>query len=322
MAFGVRAILQKRSSVGLPPPDYSKPTAEVYKELTSQLITMTGSFELLVLAALESFSGQPSWIPDWSCNFHQRWPDLEVHISDFYEFRSEREMKRARKSTRQVWQGIIEPTSTILYVEARRLCSVTSLFAFEVAQNSTFDVADPIHRQNLDVMINLHRLYTGMRSFPRFLSRLFRITWPQVLGSARLASWAHFITSHQEHRADDIALLLQNKDTATFRFNLFQRTAVRNICATHTEICNLVANVGRVAFTGDGQRPGIGLCSQKAQAGDCVMFVRGASLPLILRQHHPEKHFKLVSPAVFADEGFNYAKAKGESGDYEEIALN
>jgi hypothetical protein len=52
------------------------------------------------------------------------------------------------------------------------------------------------------------------------------------------------------------------------------------------------------------------------------MFIRGASLPLILRQHQAEKHFKLVSPAVFADESFNYAKAKGESGDYKEIALS
>ena len=84
MAFGVRAVLQKRSSLNLPAPDYSVSIGKVYKELSMQLIETCGSLHLLVFAALKSFPDQPSWIPDWSCSFSDYWPELEVDINGFH----------------------------------------------------------------------------------------------------------------------------------------------------------------------------------------------------------------------------------------------
>jgi hypothetical protein len=65
-AFGIQATLKILLPHTLPPPDYTRPLGQVYKESAVQIIQATNSLRLLLVAAENGFPGQQSWVPDWS----------------------------------------------------------------------------------------------------------------------------------------------------------------------------------------------------------------------------------------------------------------
>jgi hypothetical protein len=65
MAYGMWAVLQRQGATGLPRPDYSSSTAELYRIFTLNLIKTTQSLTPLLLAAVKNVTG-PSWVPDWN----------------------------------------------------------------------------------------------------------------------------------------------------------------------------------------------------------------------------------------------------------------
>ncbi|RDL33032.1 uncharacterized protein BP5553_08471 [Venustampulla echinocandica] len=333
MAFGVRTVLQKRSNLNLPAPDYSVSTGQVYKELSIHLIEICGSLHLLVFAALKSFPDQPSWVPDWSCSLYDFWPGLEVDITDFYEYRSERESKLAQNARTIPVPRFRFSTlnDRILIACGRHLCTISTLFEFHLAQDSCWGTVDQPNWENLQTILELHKHHTGSGNFADFLSRLFRIKWPPSLSSSRLLHWMHFLESHRDKDLANAFTILQRSDSISFLsfpsrygagLKILQKTTYRDIWATHVEISNTIARLSRVAFAGDHKE--IGLCLRSAQIGDCVKFIPGAPLPVVLCQSNCDGLSILVSPAVFADEEFNVAKASGMGNglEYEDIILS
>jgi hypothetical protein len=333
MAFGIRAVLQKRSSLNLPAPDYSVSIGKVYKELSMQLIEICGSLHLLVFAALKSFPDQPSWVPDWSCTFSDYWPELEVDVNGFHEYRSERESKLAQNSMRTPSPHFRFSTScdNILIVRGRHLCTITALFEFHLAQDGHCRTVDQPQRGNLETILKLHKLHTGSQNFADFISRLFRIEWPTSLNPSRLSHWTHFLESHRGKGLCSVFTILQSSDSICFLsfpgrygagLKILQKTAYQDIWATNVEISNIIARLRRVAFAGDHKE--IGLCLRSAEIGDCVKYIPGAPLPVLLRRQNYGGLSILVSPAIFADEDLNVATASGMGNklDYEDINLS
>lgn len=78
-AFGLHNVLQNLLKDPIPLPDYSKTTGQIYKELSIHLIKATGLLHLLLPAAINSFSGQPSWVPDWSQSPPKGWRDSQLY---------------------------------------------------------------------------------------------------------------------------------------------------------------------------------------------------------------------------------------------------
>lgn len=77
--FGIRSLMQALSSETLPQLDYASPLGDVYRDLTIQLLRLTGSAEILLAAMKSNVAGQPSWTVDWSrrgpLRIHKKWWD-------------------------------------------------------------------------------------------------------------------------------------------------------------------------------------------------------------------------------------------------------
>ncbi|KAJ4297511.1 hypothetical protein N0V90_005403 [Kalmusia sp. IMI 367209] len=67
MSFGLQPILQRLpTATDIPNVDYKLSKAEVYQQLTKQLLSKTNTLDILSLAAQEHCEGAPSWVPDYS----------------------------------------------------------------------------------------------------------------------------------------------------------------------------------------------------------------------------------------------------------------
>ncbi|KAL8923364.1 MAG: hypothetical protein Q9208_004634 [Pyrenodesmia sp. 3 TL-2023] len=58
--FGIRSLMQALSLEALPQLDYASPLGEVYEDLTIELLRLTGSPEILLIAMKSNVAGQPS----------------------------------------------------------------------------------------------------------------------------------------------------------------------------------------------------------------------------------------------------------------------
>ncbi|KAL8672259.1 MAG: hypothetical protein Q9168_003259 [Polycauliona sp. 1 TL-2023] len=64
--FGLRNLMQALSPEKLTQLDYSTSLGDVYKDVTIQMLRLTGSAEILLAAMQSKVAGQPSWVVDWS----------------------------------------------------------------------------------------------------------------------------------------------------------------------------------------------------------------------------------------------------------------
>lgn len=64
--FGIRNLIQALSSEALSQLDYARPLGDVYRDLTLELLRLTRSPEILLVAMKSNVAGQPSWVADWS----------------------------------------------------------------------------------------------------------------------------------------------------------------------------------------------------------------------------------------------------------------
>ena len=63
-AFAVHGVLEHMTGSKLPLLSYSYPLGQIFKQITIDILETTKTYNLLVAAALNNVTGNPSWVPD------------------------------------------------------------------------------------------------------------------------------------------------------------------------------------------------------------------------------------------------------------------
>ena len=79
-ALAVHAVLHRLSTFELRLPDTALPVHELYRELSRNIIEVTGSLALLIPAATNHFEDSPSWVPDWSSAMDPLWTSQPLYL--------------------------------------------------------------------------------------------------------------------------------------------------------------------------------------------------------------------------------------------------
>lgn len=158
MAFGIWAVLQKRSSYQLPILDPTAALSQIYWTLAVHIVQINRSVNLLYLAACQRMIGAPSWVPDWSAaDLHSWQADLTLatqtdECGDLVS--KEGSQSLAWHQTEDATCAFDSPT-TRLTVRARRICRIDYCARFEVAREHYEREQHDLYLTNLSMALNL-----------------------------------------------------------------------------------------------------------------------------------------------------------------------
>lgn len=145
-AFGVCFILQESIKRQLPSPNYSLSTGDIYKELCIHLAEGTGSLNFLLPASLNSYPGQPSWVPDWSKRCPLGWWGRD-------------------DSKKCAWKWSAE-NSNALTVEVQQFGRMDFCSRVQTTKDQYTESEKSTHFQNLEIMVHIVNSLTRNWALP------------------------------------------------------------------------------------------------------------------------------------------------------------
>jgi hypothetical protein len=301
MAYGMWAILQRQGATGLPRPDYSSSTAEIYRIFTLNLITTTQSLTPLLLAAVKNVTG-PSWVPDWNTHESHEWGANVEEILKTNEFGVNRLQLPISTSSRKLspirgWFRFNE-NGTSIEVQGLHIGEVTLCFRFKRTREEYQEPEHGHHLDNLNLVKWVSRWFGRTYVHHPFYKWIFEdsivLDLTRSLRNAdkkMIRNWAKF---HRRNDRKDLTQTLTRlrKDPTLFKY--------------HIKISNFLAGKELLLVGKCPREPGRsigGTCTHKVQVGDQIVRVKGVPQLLILRSDIDSPgSFRIISPAVLADE--------------------
>lgn len=260
MAYGLWAVLKRSGTKGLPEPDYSIDTGDIYKTFTTHVMRMTQSMDPLLLAALKGIEGQPSWVPDWTARavLGCRLPPRQCgKLGMKAVFPSYSDGEIALGNRPQVHFGFSN-NETVLNVWGSEISHITLTACFQKTSQDYLNREKTAHLHNLRLILDYSLLGAmGKQSFGA--------------AAGEVSAWVSFCKNHSD---ESLERLLKSLRTHP------------KIFKTHVSLCNARFHEGRAAFRA---RPGgsgyscSGFCSVDAQAGDRIVCFDGLSRDLVVR---------------------------------------
>lgn len=292
-AFAVRAILQRLSSDVLPTPDLWASVGEIYRELCFLLVRISGSFDLLVMAALKSYPGQPSWIPDWTTTASNR-------LLQPFNFRIRNDLHPY--SPPSFWQ-LNNCDVGALTIWGHQIGTLSSCLKFETTKECYLDSECEYHLTNLKaVLLLVDNLYFIRESrFPELSPEvpiLHSASRFSLLGGYRqIVSWSELLYCLRRKCPSEILdILLRKRSWTPFKLvigRFFGFSPKYPNLATHFAVCNHMAENRQISlsltiesemFRSLCKRTAIvGTATNDVQVGDKVVLFSGLSCPLIVR---------------------------------------
>ncbi len=269
MAFGLWAILERRSLSALPNVDYKKPKETIYVEFSRLLLQITGSPHLLLIAGMNNMKGQPSWAPDWTPNMKHgcRWGDIEdlISINDSAE-----DLKRKTEGT--IFIPMVSERA--ISVRGRRHGVVIATFNFQRTQSSYQQAEFRKHILNLRLMLQLFRTVIIDSSF-----------WGETVTTPQFRRWQRFLHKHRSKEASALLSLLWNEPP--FGDTKVTSMGDSELFRTHIALCNAKAKDSKILFQGSNPGTlapaGIGYCRRSVKDDDLTVHFPGVQIPLIVR---------------------------------------
>lgn len=262
MAYGMWAVLKQGGTKGLPEPDYSLSTGDVFKTFTVHIMQMTQSIEPLLLSALKGMAGQPSWVPDWTARavLVRKTPPQQsgkLSTSAFFPSYSAQEVAM-RKRTRRQFR--FSKDMTVLEVWGTEICHITLTARFKKTRREYFDGEKNAHLHNLHLILD-YNLLDLVGEYAEYSGATMR----------EVNTWVSFC---REHSGESLDCLLQSlrKRPEIFR--------------THVLICKNFIRERWAAFRACPGEYGYscsGFCSYNAQGGDHVVCFEGIPDALVVR---------------------------------------
>jgi hypothetical protein len=302
-AFGLHNVLQYRMKCIIPRPDYNLSTGQIYKDLTVYLIKATGLLHLLVPAAINSYPGQPSWVPNWSLSQPKAWRDSQLD---------------SQSRSDSVWRWDAE-NSNKLIVQARQLGIVRSCYKFQSTKEFYTTSESTIHLRNVEALVDFIGTFNSSRSVHTFLQQALWNTGDFRIQGDCLREWARFIYKRRRHTPSYILRYLRFRSE---RLNLriflprrpswppavfplvFFRWKTFNFIHTHIWLCNYLAK-NRLSLvrveTGESYYY-VGVCTNNVEAGDKLLHVSGGCSLFLVRGD--ANSARLVSPAIILSQRF------------------
>ncbi|CAI9626619.1 unnamed protein product [Alternaria burnsii] len=269
MAFGLWAVLQRRTQSVMPRVDYGESKETIYTVFSRLLVEATGSPHLLLIAAMDNMEGQPSWAPNWASEekHDSDWRDVEHIIRSNHGADSLK-----RRTADNIRISMLDKLAVC--VRGRRYGAVVATFVFQKTQCSYQQSEFCQHVNNLKRMVQLLDAWDT--------------TWLYHTNAAshnRLDRWRRHLI---KHRNRDIYELLSFLRVAPKHGNR-NASASRDpeLLRTHIAVCNALARDGQVLF--QGSAPGtlipasIGWCRRDVKDGDLIVRCPGVQIPLIVR---------------------------------------
>ncbi|KAK7976649.1 hypothetical protein PG989_015112 [Apiospora arundinis] len=320
MAFGMWAVLERGGALNLPAPDASLDYPDIYRTFATHISQITQRADLILLAAIQGFDDQPSWVPDWSAHGNNNWA-YDVAAIDKSDDFGDRSNLRAL-STRPQVSFVFKERDTVLSIRARHVCEVYNCFRFQQANARDPDESvDAIHLDNLRIILELASsrplfpagssrafvneafgfetmtsiaTFTNSNLFPFFILETLDLeleeTMPQ-LNKAQFTRWRSFCISNCRKTPAEAMTLLQNAPD------------IRQIQIT---MCNLLSSENKTLFYAAtaGNKPWtkiFGCGSHGVENGDSIVRFQGVPQRLIVRKIFPSTArgghaVKLVSP--------------------------
>lgn len=290
-AYALGGVLV-RFGVRLPPPDYSKPSREVYKELFISLIEWRPSLVNLLIDVGALEPNVPSWVPDWSHVQERSWLDptciyTQAQGTD-HDTRSVTisgdtiTLRGIIMGTVTTWSGALQSVHAESTTEETLSAAVSlhrwlAAVKYDMPINSRHTLPSAVLQ-----VINGHKYQQGQAS--RDLDIEDRI-------AQTFRSWYHIMNDHldlyrghhgearrQEMMDDMLGKLEQDQSALSF---------IRLVCEKFDGRRGLFFSLD--GFMGSGP-PHMDL-------GDKMVILDGVSVPMILRQDlENDTQFRVIGP--------------------------
>jgi hypothetical protein len=280
MAFGLWAILQRRTRLPLPKVDYAESKENIYASFSRLLVQITGSPHLLLVAAINNMEGQPSWVPDWASKQKRAcdWGDIAELI---HRNEGSSHLKRIQWDT----VSISMVNQHAVSVWGRTRGTVAATFVFQKTQFPYQQADSCKHIYNMGRMMEIfNKFEISLNSLRSRSTVLLDLTHDQEV------LWSRFLC---EHRGEEpLAVLRLLCDVSSRRGFRQYATLASGILKTHTTVCNALAQDGRMLFRGEQllwedefthSSPILGECRRNVEAGDHIVEFPGVQIPLIVR---------------------------------------
>jgi len=269
MAFGLWAILQRRTRLPLPQLNYEEPKESIYVAFSRLLVQITGSPHLVLIAAMNNMKGQPSWAPDWTPNGKREchWGDIERLVRSNYV-----EGDMDQESLGEICISMMGERA--IAVRGRRRGVVGATFAFHKTQSSYQQVEFRKHIYNLRKLVQL--LEAMNMVLPEF----------EVVGTrSQYGLWKRFI--HLHRRKDVPALFALLRDASYGETPDVAAMGDNALLKTHISVCNSLAEQERILFQDSYSAPvsqaRVGECRRSVKVGDLIIQCPGVAIPIIVR---------------------------------------
>lgn len=320
-SFAIHAILQKLSSEIPPAPDYNAPIEQIYKELCLQLMRTTRSDKALRVAALTSYPGQPSWVPDWSKESTAFWRnDPPLVTGKTMTIQGLRPLQASHPSK----------NDTII-ARGRPFHTISSCFEFRTVSLDYQDSEVQLHLENISGLLAIFKRSTASIEFlvTVLVDYYEDRAEPFSPHLVQLSNLSNFLHTLRWLSPSDVLSLFRSGTLLNYwlrmcfepyhkMWHIIQCRNFSTLFRICIMVCNVLATlkykvfvveetVHRVrferfrTFTGSHKERLVrerlwGICTNDSQAGDRIIWFAGLVSPIVTRTDGDS--IKLISPAI------------------------
>ena len=269
MAFGLWAILQRRTRLSMPQLNYKESKESIYVAFSRLLFQITGSPHLILIAGMNNMKGQPSWAPDWTPNGKREchWGDIELLIRSNYV-----KEEAYHKSLGEIRISMMGDRA--VSIRGRRQGVVVATFVFHKTQSKYQQAELRKHILNLRTMLQL--LEARRMDLPHYVN---------AGTHSQYRIWKRFLCLHR--RKDAPALLALLRDASYGEIPDVVAIGDHELLRFHIATCNILAERERILFqdsySGPVSQARVGECRRSVKVGDLIVKCPGVAIPIIVR---------------------------------------
>ncbi|KAJ4355496.1 uncharacterized protein N0V89_003512 [Didymosphaeria variabile] len=290
--FAVHGLLSQLGA-HLPDPDYSKSIQLVYQEAATVAINHDNRLHILASLTGESgIEGLPSWVPDWSCNRPiseiASWDDYNVKRATKPWFKFSADGKRLK-----LWGAEVDKIEehSIPFVARYNFHDVVGhgypIREIRILQRWFERLEEDPHPTSLVEFFSglSEKPWTRMKSQFNLSTDVLSKYWIKAIKRFKKDGWtyngARYIDADLRWRATESAM----------NDGMKEKHVRGDITPFHDLMRTLLDR--KVMFV--TKRGHLGIASQAIQDDDRIVFFRGVSLPMVVRQ--VKSKWRLVAPA-------------------------